>query len=135
MGSPVAGVKGRSGGARNGAGRKGSPRRTIGVVEPVTPASPKVAAPVVTPTPPVKVAEAEEMTIGDLGEVDPLAFLEAVMRNPLAADQLRVRAAVTVASYRHSKKGDAGKKGLKAEAADRAGRGRFGASAPPRTGR
>jgi phage terminase small subunit len=133
----MAGVKGRSGGARPGAGRKGSPRRTIGVVAPVPAERPADAKPVAPTTPPVQVAEAEELTIGDLGDVDPLAFLEAVMRNPLAADQLRVRAAVTVAAYRHSKKGDAGKKGAKEEAARKASGagGRFAPATPPKATR
>lgn len=122
----MAGVKGRSGGPRPGAGRKA--KATIG---PVAASSASNG----TPAPP-QVADAEELTIGDLGDdVDPLAFLEAVMRNPLAADQLRVRAAVTVAQYRHSKKGEGGKKDAKADAAKKASGGRFAPAAPPKPGR
>lgn len=74
----------------------------------------------------------DEKVIGVVDTTDPLEFLESVMRNPLAEDSLRVRAAVTIASYRHAKKGDAGKKEQKANAAKKASSGRFAPAAPPK---
>ena len=69
----MAGVKGRSGGARPGAGR--------------------------TPKQQAKSAE-----------VDPLAFLHAVMRGEIDATALQVRAAIAAAQYVHTKRADGGKK-------------------------
>ena len=94
----MAGVKGRSGGARPGAGRK--------------------------PKPPGKL----DVPAG----LEPLAFLEAVMNDPLADPKLRVRAAIAAAQYRHAKKGEGGKKDERKERADKAGRGRFAPPAGPR---
>ena len=93
----MAGVKGRSGGARPNSGPKPKPRV------------------------PLK-AKAE----------DPVEFLLEVMRDPDADPKLRVRAAVSAAQYRHSKKGDTGKREEQAKAAKRAGDGRFAPPAPPK---
>lgn len=125
----MAGVKGRSGGARPGAGRKPQPKKTnIGVVV----AKEKKRAAQVAPVEAPALSTKDDVTIGNVGTTDPLEFLESVMRNPLAEDSLRVRAAVTVAQYRHAKKADAGKKGAKADAANKASTGRFAPAAPPK---
>jgi phage terminase small subunit len=102
----MAGMKGRSGG----------PRKNAGGARPGAGRKPKPL----------------EITVGDCGDATPLEFLESVMRNPSADDQLRVKAAIAAAQYRHPKVGDAGKKDAKKDAAKDASTGRFGPAAPPR---
>lgn len=108
----MAGVKGRSGGARPNsggvrpnAGRK--PTVSIGPVE-------------ITPLEPIPNAE-----------ITPLEFLLQVMRSPHIDDKTRLEAAKTAAQYCHLKKGDGGVKDEKAEKAKKAGMGKFAAAATP----
>jgi hypothetical protein len=62
----------------------------------------------------------------------PLEYLLAVMNDPDADHARRDRAASVAAPFLHPRAGEAGKKGERQEAADRAGRGKFAPAAPPR---
>ena len=63
--------------------------------------------------------------------MDPLAFLEGVMRGLIEATPLQVRAAVAAAQYRHTKRADGGKKEEAAERAKKASDGKFSVRKPP----
>lgn len=98
----MAGVKGRSGGARPGAGR---PRKA---------AVPVLEAP--------QASEAPDM----------LKFLTDVALGRIDASPTQVRAAVAAVQYTHTKRGDGGIKEGRQEAAKKAAGGRFAPSeAPP----
>lgn len=103
----MAGVKGRSGGARpnTGGARPGAGRK------------PK-------PVEPLSVDVTDDTT--------PLAFLLSVQNDAGADPQLRVRAAIAAAQYMHLKKGDGGIKDERADKAKQAASGKFGAAAPPK---
>lgn len=73
----------------------------------------------------------EKLTIASSGAQTPLEFLLSVMNDNEIEDRLRIDAAKTAAQYCHLKKGDGGIKDEKAEAAKKAGAGKFGAAAPP----
>jgi phage terminase small subunit len=62
---------------------------------------------------------------------DPLSYLMSVVNSDHIDEKLRVRAAIAAAQYKHTKKGDGGKKEEKAAAAKEAGKGRFGVRKPP----
>lgn len=62
---------------------------------------------------------------------DPLAFLIAVMNNAQAAPNLRVRAAIAAVQYKHSKRGEGGKREDAADKAKKAAGGRFGVRQGP----
>lgn len=107
----MAGVKGRSGGARP---NSGGARPNSG---------PK-------PKPPVKL-EIPVPVAGSLAHSDPKVFLLALM-NDLEADvKLRADAAKALMPFMHPKIAE-GVKDQRKEAAKKAGAGKFGASAPPR---
>ncbi|WJJ94009.1 hypothetical protein [Neopusillimonas aromaticivorans] len=97
----MAGVKGRSGGARSGAGR---PRKT--------PAAEQQSAPVQI--------EADSM----------LDMLQKVALGQVEATALQVRAAIAAVQYTHVKAGDGGKKDARKEAAAEAARGRLAPKQP-----
>lgn len=100
----MAGVKGRSGGARPNSGPK-----------------PKEAVKLDIPVP---VAET-------LAHKDPKVFLLALM-NDLEADvKLRADAAKALMPFMHQKVAEAGKKDERAQAAKKASTGKFGAAPPP----
>lgn len=101
----MAGVKGKSGGARpnSGGARPGAGRK------------PKEA-------PIIEVPEGE----------DPKQFLLAVMNDNGEDARLRIDAAKALMPYMHQKVGEVGKKEERAEAAKKVGGGRFGAAQPPR---
>ncbi len=103
----MAGVKGRSGGARpnSGGARPGAGRK------------PK-------PKPDPVVIEQPE-------GVDMLKLLQDVALGKLDATPLQVRAAIAAVQYTHNRKGDNGKREAQAERSKRAAR-KFVASAPPR---
>lgn len=107
-------MAGTHGGRRPGAGRKPKPR-------------PDVAAPAAQPpadgAPPAEPPKQYE---------DPLDFLLTVMNDPTASRAERIRAAITVASYRHAKKGEQGKKDARRDAAQHVAGGRFAPGAPPK---
>lgn len=62
---------------------------------------------------------------------DPKDFLLAVMNDFGSEAKLRVDAAKALMPFMHQRKGDAGKKQDKQDAAKQAGTGRFGSGAPP----
>lgn len=62
---------------------------------------------------------------------DPKDFLLAVMNDFGSEAKLRVDAAKALMPFMHQRKGDAGKKQDKQDAAKQAGAGRFGTGAPP----
>ncbi|MNY02627.1 hypothetical protein D3C86_1352070 [compost metagenome] len=100
----MAGVKGRSGGARSGAGR---PRKKVDD----------------TPKAPPPLIEADNM----------LDLLQKVALGQVEATALQVRAAIAAVQYTHAKKGEGGKKGEKNAAARKASAGKYApAAAPPR---
>jgi phage terminase small subunit len=118
----MAGVKGKSGGFRPGAGRKPAPAtKNIGaaLADAVVQQAVKVVAEV----------QAAQPLAND--ETTPLEFLLAAMRNPGLDDKLRLDAAKTAAMYCHLKKGDGGIKDEKAEKAKKAGAGKFAAAPAP----
>lgn len=101
----MAGVKGRSGGARpnSGGARPGAGRKP-------KPKAPPVVAP---------------------ADVDMLEFLQGVALGRIEATPIQVRAAVAAVQYTHTKTGDGGKKDGQAEAAKKAAS-KFAAAAPPK---
>lgn len=66
------------------------------------------------------------------GKRDPLKFLLAVMNDPDAGARLRVDAAKAALPFVHGRKGEGGKKDERQAAAEKAGKGRFAPSAPPK---
>lgn len=102
----MAGVKGRSGG----------PRKNSGGVRPGAGRKPK--------PPPVISADLPK-------DDDPRIFLTALMNDPLADARLRLDAAKALLPYIAQKPGEVGKKEERAQAAKKAGRGKFAPVAPP----
>ncbi len=100
----MAGIKGRSGGARVNAGgaRSGAGRK----------AKPKL--------PPVKISNR-----------DMLSLLQDVALGRVEASTIQVRAAIAAVQYTHAKRGEGGKKDEAVEKAKKASAGKFGAAAPP----
>lgn len=72
----------------------------------------------------------------DLGAMttftDPKAFLVAAMNDGRTEPKLRVDAAKALMPFVHAKLGEAGKKDVKADAAKKAGTGKFASAAPPK---
>ena len=66
------------------------------------------------------------------GDEDSLEFLRLVMHDNTIDARTRTRAAVALAQYEHTKRGDGGKKEEKGRAAKAAGEGKFKPAAPPR---
>lgn len=81
--------------------------------------APAPAAATVTPAEP----QADPEPFIPAGADDPLVFLHQVMNDPRADPKLRVDAAKTLASYKHAKPGEKGKKEQAAEAAKTAANG------------
>ena len=100
----MAGVKGRSGGARpnSGGARPGAGRPKKPPPEPAV-----------------------------TGHTDPLEFLRAVWKGEINASPTQVRAAASALPFVHKKLGEGGKKEQTKEAAGKVA-GRFAAAAPPR---
>lgn len=98
----MAGVKGRSGGARPGAGR------------------------------PKKAVERASEDPVDAGDRDMLEFLQDVALGRLNATALQVRAAVAAVQYTHTKTHDGGKKEGRKDQASKAATGRFAPKSPPK---
>ena len=101
----MAGAKGRSGGARPGAGRKPKPPTTI---------APETAGAV------------------DGQPFDPRPTLELVALGHMEVSPAQLKALTALLPYVHSKKGEGGKKDQRADAAKKANVGRFTPAAPPR---
>lgn len=99
----MAGVKGRSGGARPNAGRKKDPQ---------------------------KAAEAAKPPVTCPDGVDMLEFLQQVARGLIDAKPTQVRAAIAAVQYTHVKKGDTGKKEERQKAAEGAAS-KFAPAPPP----
>jgi len=107
----MAGVKGRSGGARANAGgsRAGAGRKKA---EPVT-IAPEVA----------KVVDGEPL--------DPRPTLELIALGHMEVSPLQMKALLALLPYTNTKKGEGGKKDEKADLAKKAGAGKFGAAPAP----
>jgi hypothetical protein len=101
----MAGVKGRSGGARPGAGRKAK--------------EPTFIAP-----------EKAQAVSGE--PLDPLPTLELVALGHLEVSAQQMKALLALLPYTNMKKGEGGKKDAKGEAAKKAGAGKFAPAAPPK---
>jgi hypothetical protein len=132
----MAGVKGRSGGARPGAGRKPKAKAPAANQTPQTPGV-KVTQEPQAHGGSLKRAKAKQpdqtSALNDGKTRDPLTFLELVINDPQAPLKDRIRAAVAAAQYRHTKRHDGGKKEDTAGKAKEAATGRFSAPAvPPR---
>jgi len=100
----MAGVKGRSGGARPGAGRKKA--------EPVA-VAPEVA----------KVVDGEPL--------DPRPTLELIALGHMEVSPLQMKALLALLPYTNTKMGEGGKKDAKADLAKKVGAGKFGAAPAP----
>jgi phage terminase small subunit len=142
----MAGVKGRSGGKRTGAGRKAEykpledvPARPERVTSPNDVQVAKVAARVAK-----SIAKAEAAKVAAPAEPetphpafdsqqfsDPKDFLAWVMNNPTADGKVRVSAAVALMPYTHKKVGEQGKKEERQEAASKVAS-KFARREPPR---
>ena len=121
----MAGVKGKSGGARVGAGRKRAPKPAL--------ATPEAMPPTVSVEHggALKRSHAEPVPVE--GTDDMLELLQNVALGRTAATALQVRAAIAAVQYTHTKRGDGGKKEEKAAAASQAATtGRFAQKMPPR---
>ena len=111
----MAGVAGKSGGARSGSGRKPAPKL------PFRP----------TPDVPVKV----EVPLEDAaphGKTDALEYLLRVVADAGEETATRVRAAIAAVQYQRVKRADGGKREDQAEVAKKVAAGKFASSAPPR---
>lgn len=108
----MAGVKGRSGGARPNSGPKRKPPDIV-----AAPAGPAASVP----------GEPEAVVAG----TDPLEFLKLVMLGTIDPSPSQLKAAIAAAKYVHRVAGDASKKEEAAKKADEASGGRFGARPPP----
>lgn len=132
----MAGVKGRSGGKRAGAGRKPAPRPEDAVKAKVQAAKAADAAREAAPEisqieDPVLRSDGTTRKIGD-GPRDPLEFLQDALNDPTAPFKDRIRSAIAAVQYTHTKTHDGGKKKAKQDAAEKAGQGsRFGVRAAP----
>lgn len=115
----MAGVKGRSGGARpnSGGARPNSGGKREGAGRKPKPQE---------PAPP-------ESLLSEAGsqKADALEFLRSVMMDVSLDIRQRVDAAKALAPFEHAKKGEGGKKEQKQEAAEKVAK-RFQASAPPK---
>ena len=107
----MAGVKGRSGGARQNSGgaRPGAGR--------------KKAPAIVVPQSVVQVVPGEP--------VDPRPLLERIALGHLEVSPQQLKALTALLPYVHAKRGEGGKKDAKTELAKKAGGGKFAPSAPP----
>lgn len=130
----MAGVKGRSGGKRPGAGRpRGSGKKGVTAAAPAATQNsvPGTAEPVAqAPTDPMATAAQGQGTQPGTWYDNPLDFLIVAMNNPALEMPLRVRAALSAAQYKNTKPGDGGKKEQQAAAAKTAAQ-KFRPSAPP----
>lgn len=106
----MAGVKGKSGGARKGTGgaRAGAGRK-------------KSAATVESTKEPVLIADCDMLTL-----------LQDVALGRVDASPIQVRAAIAAVQYTHTKKGDGGVKEGQKAAAGKVATGKFAPAAPPK---
>lgn len=128
----MAGVKGRCGGKRDGAGRKRKPPVAVSGAAPVQ-AAPKATKPAVVAAPEkAEPSKALAELLEQSSFTDPLNYLRAVWLGRIDANSDQVRAATAALPYLHPKIGEGGKKELKQQAAQAASSGRFSASSPPK---
>ena len=113
----MAGVKGRSGGARPGAGRKPRPPVLIEAQSASGDGAKRDEKPIEARLP--------------WDKKDPVHFLEAVMVNQTLDAKLRIDAAKALLPYKHHKLGEGGKKEQRNEAAKKVA-GRFSPAPPPK---
>lgn len=113
----MAGVKGRSGGARPGSGRPPKKPQLVTV---------SAASPVVADVPKPDLLAG----IGKEG-FDPRPALEQVALGLLDPSPNQMKALVALMPYVHAKRGEGGKKDQRQQAAEKVA-GRFSAAAPPR---
>lgn len=99
----MAGVTGRSGGKRQGAGRK--------------------------PKEPTFIAPDQAAVAGE--PLDPLPTLELIALGHMEVSALQMKALLALLPYTNVKKGEGGKKDAKADEAKKASAGKFAAAAPP----
>lgn len=100
----MAGVKGRSGGARPGAGRKRKEPQSVSL-------------------------EAAQVVHGEA--LDPRPTLELIALGHMEVGAQQYKALVALLPYVHVKKGDGGKKDEKADRAKQAAGGKYAAAGPP----
>lgn len=112
----MAGVKGRSGGARPNSGPKPKEPKKLVIAVPEA----------VSPAPTVEIPQ--RVT---LAHTDPKLFLLALMNNLEADVKLRVDAAKALMPFMHTKLGEGGKKEQQQDAAKKVA-GKFSVAAPPR---
>lgn len=117
----MAGVKGRSGGARPGAGR---PRKKT---EPVQSAAERLE-----PQPHGGSLKRSDANPTPIEADNMLEMLQKVALGQVRATSLQVRAAIAAVQYTHVKAGDGGKKDARKEAAAEAARGRLAPKQPPK---
>ncbi|MBS4097966.1 MAG: hypothetical protein KGZ83_14135 [Sulfuricella sp.] len=89
-----------------------------------------------TATPAPQTDDADKAPVIEIpqdGEPASLAFLRSVMHHPDLDVRIRMEAAKTLAPYEATRKGDVGKRKDAADAAKKAGTGKFAPSLPPRT--
>lgn len=113
----MAGVKGRSGGARPGSGRKKKP--------------PVLLADDLIGSEPPPVTESAILAPPG-GDPDSIRFLRAAVNHPGLDVKLRIDAAKALAPYEAQRKGEGGKKDEQGAAAKRAAGGKFAPAAPPK---
>jgi len=122
----MAGVKGKSGGKRAGAGRK--PLMLSDSADPRIPSFTAIKKP-------ADAAKVELPHVTDVAEhrfKNGLDFMLFVMNDPQCSAALRLDAAKALAPYQHAKKGELGKKEQQGEAAAKVGTGKYAPSAPPK---
>jgi len=149
----MAGVKGRSGGARPNTGGArpgaGAPRKKtqldLAVDTKISAAAAakkvkkdasliekEVIASAAKPEVSVEDRKAIMEELFPKGSRDPLEFLLDVMQMPLLPPDLRIKAAMKAVDFKHRKPGEVGKKEAIGEAAENVQTGRFAPTSPPR---
>lgn len=124
----MAGVKGKSGGPRKGAGgarpgagrkpKKASSESANGVEE------------YLEPQPHGGALKRSESSPVEVLEMDMLGLLQEIALGRLDVSDRQLRAAIAAVQYTHTKKGEGGKKDERANAAKEAGK-KFGSTPPP----
>ena len=123
----MAGVKGKSGGARANAGgaRPGAGRKKKSANE-------SAVAVTMEGQPNGGALKRTKATPVEMEPRDMLTLLQDVALGRVEATTVQVRAAIAAVQYTHMKKGDGGKKEAQQDAAKEAGKGRFAPKVPPR---
>ncbi|MGT2460033.1 hypothetical protein ACU4GI_45845 [Cupriavidus basilensis] len=116
----MAGAKGRSGGARSGAGRKPKAAGSAAIAETLEPQAHGGAL------------KRQKATPVALEERDMLTLLQDIALGQVEATSLQVRAAIAAVQYTHAKKGEGGKKDDAAAKAKAAAGGKYATRQGPR---